>query len=68
MTMLEFHEKQRAVLADKLPDLANLAAGAMIFGQALSGNGFSFSTAVVGFGIWLVLVILAIVFAKGSGS
>jgi len=36
--MLGLRERQRAVLIDKVPDLANIAAGALIFGQLL-GEG-----------------------------
>ena len=63
MTMLELCERQRAVLIDKLPDVGNVAAGALIFGQALSERGFSRSIALWGFGVWLLMGGFAVVLA-----
>ena len=67
MTMLELKPGQRAVLIDKVPDLANVAAGALIFGQLLGERKFSLSTALTGIGIWLVLVGWAVALARGMG-
>jgi hypothetical protein len=39
--MLEFDPEQRALLADKLADVANIVAGAWLFGQLLGGGAFS---------------------------
>ena len=33
--MLRLKREQRQLLADKLPDVANVAAGGLVFGQAL---------------------------------
>lgn len=52
MTMLSLNKTQIALLADKLSDVANLAAGALIFGQFLSERLFSLPLAVFGVGIW----------------
>jgi hypothetical protein len=46
--MLRLKHGQRSLLADKLADVANVAAGALIFGQALSGTAFSVKLAMVG--------------------
>ena len=37
------------MVLDKLPDAANLALGAMVFGPFVSGAPFSLPTAAIGF-------------------
>lgn len=44
------------MLVDKLPDAANLALGAMVFGQFLQDRPFSRWLAMVGIVIWLGLL------------
>ncbi len=51
--MLELNGRQRAVLADKLPDAANVGVGAMFFGQFLSERAFSPLVALFGLVIWM---------------
>lgn len=53
--MLVLKRAQRAMFADKLPDLANLAVAAPVFGQAFSAR-FSPSVAVLGVALWVVLI------------
>jgi hypothetical protein len=50
--MLTLKPRQRAVLLEKVPDLANLGAGALIFGQFVSDQPFSAWLALAGFGVW----------------
>lgn len=57
--MLKFNQRQFAVLADKLADAANLALGALVFGQALSGV-FSPRLAIGGWFLWLTLLALSL--------
>lgn len=57
--MIGLSDKQRALLADKLPDLANLVVGTLVFGQALSEHQFSIALSLLGFGLWSVLIYLA---------
>lgn len=54
--MLDLSKEQRRMFIDKVPDVANVAAGALVFGQVLSGQGFSPSLAATGAAIWIVLV------------
>ena len=55
------------MLTDKLPDAANLAAGALFFGQFLGDRQFSIALAVAGFGAWIALMAWALVLAsKGT--
>jgi hypothetical protein len=53
--------RQRDLLADKVADAANLAAGALIFGQAITDRAVSLVIAVVGLGLWMLLIMLACV-------
>jgi len=53
---------QRVMFADKLPDTANLAVGALVFGQFL-GTEFSTRVAAFGLGVWGVLIAWAAVLA-----
>jgi hypothetical protein len=62
--MLELRERQRAVLIDKVPDLANVAAGALIFGQLLNERPISPVIAVTGLGVWVVLAGFALALAR----
>ena len=63
MTMLRLKAAQRAVLADKFPDFANIAAAGLIFGQAFSGDPFSTALALLGGTIWVTFVTLAVLVA-----
>jgi len=57
--MLVLSERQRALFADKLLDLANLAMSVGVFGQALSDRPFSIVLMLVGFGFWIGLMYFA---------
>lgn len=46
-------------LADKLMDLANFTAGALIIGQLISGRPFDWTIAGLGLGVWIALYIIA---------
>ena len=61
---LRFNAAQRRMLADKLPDAANLAAGALFFGQFLADRTFSLTLAFAGLGTWVALMAWAIVLAS----
>ncbi len=54
--MLDLTTEQRYLLIDKLPDAANVALGALVFGQFLSDAPFSLSLAAVGMALWVVPV------------
>ena len=59
--MVGLNREQRRTLADKLPDMANVAVGGMVFGQFLSDRPFSPLLALSGLVLW-VLVIATVVF------
>ena len=50
--MIRFSEGRRTHLAEKFGDLANLAAAALVFGQAVSQDAFSLRQGVAGITIW----------------
>jgi hypothetical protein len=62
--MLRLKERQRAVLVDKIADAANLAAGAMLFGQAVTGQTFSTRLALEGLGAWAVVMSWSMFLAR----
>lgn len=66
--MLGLNETQRTVLIEKVPDIANVAAGALIFGQSLGQEPFSPGLALVGVTVWLILMACVIALAKGDNT
>ena len=63
--MLRLNHDQRTLLAEKLCDAGNLAAGALVFGQFLADR-FSVWLAAGGLLIWTILIMSAFVLLKGS--
>ena len=66
--MLELRKGQRAVLVDKLPDLANVAAGAMTFGQFLGQQPVSLPIAGIGLVLWFILMGVTMGLARSTGQ
>jgi hypothetical protein len=62
--MLRLRREQRTLPAETLRDIANVAAGAMIFGQFLSDATYSTSVAFGGIVLWVVFVVCAILLAS----
>jgi len=62
--MVELTSEQRQMLIDKLPDAANLALGALVFGQFLGDRPFSLGVATLGTGAWAVLLGAAFVLGR----
>jgi len=65
-TMVILSPQQRRILAETVRDIANIAAGAMVFGQFVAGGTFLPRVAAAGAVVWIVLVVCSIVVAKGS--
>ena len=66
--MLVLKTPQRAMFADKLPDAANLALGASVFGQFLGEGAFSSLVALPGLGLWVFFIGCAAIVAGGAQS
>jgi hypothetical protein len=64
MAMLDLDRGQRALLADKLFDAGNVAAGGMVFGQFVANRPFSVLLAVVGLAIWLTSLMVSVVLQR----
>jgi hypothetical protein len=61
--MIDWSERQRALLSDKLADLANLAAAGLLFGQALT-SVVSVRVAVAGTASWVLLTAASMWLAR----
>ena len=62
--MLRLTQRQRELLLDKWPDLANLAVAGLVFGQFLGTEPFSWRLAVGGLLVWMAISILMLALAK----
>ena len=62
--MLGLTQEQRRTLVDKLPDTANLAVGALVFGQFVGDRPFSRLVAAAGLTIWLALLAWALLLGR----
>ena len=62
-TVLRFSKEQRVLLVDKLPDLAQVAVGALVFGQFLGERPFSYMLAAAGYVVWIALMSFALYLA-----
>ena len=58
--MLRLKRAHRVLLADKLPDAANVVLAGFVVGQALSQQPFSLALAVVGIGVWIAFMVAAV--------
>ena len=65
--MVRLSTRQRTVLVDKLPDIPNVAAGALVFGQFLGDQEYSLALSLYGVGTWSALMGFTLLLAKGSG-
>lgn len=63
MAMLRFKQSQLTVLVETIRDAANVAAGALVFGQALSERSYSSTLAIVGICTWVGLLAFAFALA-----
>ena len=63
--MLALTHEQRVLLAETVRDIANVAAGAMVFGHFVGDRVFSWWTAVGGIILWMVFVSWAMALRRG---
>ncbi len=61
-----YTEDQRGRIGDKLLDLGNIAAGALLFGQFVSDRPFSLPVAVSGFLLVIVLYLTGLRVMRGG--
>ena len=60
------NQDQRKFISDKLGTLGNIAAGALIFGQFLSKESFSFPSFVFGFAFCVTCYLTGYIILKGG--
>lgn len=65
-TMLRLKAKQRAVAVEKLPDLANVILGVLVFGQFVDERPVSIWLVSAGIAIWLILAGATLFLAGGD--
>ena len=67
--MLRLKPAHRVVLADKLPDAANVVLAGFVVGQAISERPFSLALASIGTGVWVAFMVVAVLLAaQGENS
>lgn len=64
--MLRFKPRQRAVIVEKLPDLANIIAGVFVIGQFVGDEPASLWLIAAGLAMWISLAVLTLVVAGGN--
>ena len=62
--MAQLNPRQRAILADKIPDLANFGAGLFLFGQFVGDKPISMLLFTSGVAAWIVLLGASLLFAR----
>lgn len=67
-TMIKLKPRQRGTLIEKIPDLANLAAGALVFGQFLGGQPISPVVALLGIATWGAFMFVALLLGRKDES
>ncbi len=64
MAKFRINSKFRERFSEKLMDLGNLTAGALVFGQFLSGKEFSLSLFTIGIGVMVVCYFISFIISS----
>lgn len=64
--MLRLNPRQRGVIVEKLPDLANLAAGVLVLGQFVGEDPASVWLIIAGAALWTGLAGITLLIAGGE--
>ena len=64
--MLVLKYRQRTYIANTVRELANIAAGAMVFGRFVSDRPFSVWWALAGVGLWVCFLGFGVTLVKRS--
>ncbi|PIU84519.1 MAG: hypothetical protein COS67_12815 [Deltaproteobacteria bacterium CG06_land_8_20_14_3_00_44_19] len=65
--MFRLNQKHREIFSNKILDVANIAAGALIFGQFISGKRFSWYLTGFSLGILFICYFLSYFLLKKEG-
>lgn len=63
--MLRLDERQRAVIADKLPDMANLVAAAIVIGFSIGEPAATMRMVALTMAVWAAIFIVAVIIRNG---
>ena len=63
-TMLRLRQRQRDVLADKVPDMANIVAGAIVIGFAIGDPRASWPVLMAGLAFWGAALLFVLLIAE----
>jgi hypothetical protein len=63
-TMLRLNPRQRAVLANKVPDMANIVAGAIVLGFAIGEPRVTWPVLAGGIAFWAGALLFAVMIAE----
>jgi len=63
-TMLRLNSGQREVIADKVPDMANIIAAAIVIGFLVGQPGVSRLIVSAGIGFWIVAVLFVLMIVE----
>lgn len=55
------------MLVDKVPDTANVALAALVFGQFLGERPYSLAVGLVGLAIWSALIVITMLVTEDRG-
>jgi hypothetical protein len=64
--MLRLKTRQREIIVEKLPDLANIVAGVFVIGQFVGDEPASIWLIGAGLAMWISLAVLTLVIAGGN--
>ena len=64
--MLRLTPRRRAVLAEKLPDVANLITAAIVIGFAIGQPTVSWSVLITTLALWIAALLFAVGIAEGG--
>ena len=62
--MLRLKPQQRAVLTDKVPDMANIVAGAIVIAFSIGETRVSWQLLSVGIAFWAAALAFAVIIAE----
>lgn len=68
MSTLRLSKRRRELLIDKLPDAANVALGALVFGQFLGKGPYSLLHIAVGIVLWVTSMAAAWLVSEGRNG
>lgn len=58
------NQKQRETFAEKILDIANIAVGALIFGQFVAGTKFNYYITILAVAIFVICFVISYILLK----